>query len=46
MRERNLLESCDWDYEVLCNLDETMDGESIYLNRPYTGQKKEKLMDG
>ena len=39
-KHHNSNDITDWDYEVLCNLDETMDGESIYLNRPYTGQKK------
>lgn len=33
MHERDLCEENNWDSEVLCNLDERLDGETIYLNR-------------
>ena len=33
MYERDLLEKYNWDYEIVCNLDERIGNETIYLNR-------------
>lgn len=33
MHERDLLEQCNWDSELICNLDERIDEETIYLGK-------------
>lgn len=33
MRERDLLEKYNWDYDIVCNLDERDAGKTIYLNK-------------
>lgn len=34
IRERDLLIKCGWDWDSICEgIDETVDGESIFLNR-------------
>ncbi|MBQ6098994.1 MAG: hypothetical protein IJI80_04440 [Methanobrevibacter sp.] len=33
MHERDLLEQCNWDFEVICNLDERINEETIYLSK-------------
>ena len=33
MYERDLLEQYNWDFEVICNLDERMNEETIYLSK-------------
>ena len=33
MAERDLLEQYDWNYSIVCNLDERENNETIYLNQ-------------